>query len=179
MKLNEFLASFWPQPLRDDRPQRWRGTAGAAFGILMVGVACRHGAGVFSAAPWLVAPIGASAVLVFALPASPLAQPWAVVGGTSVSALVGVLCAMLIPDPAFAGAAAVALAIGLMRYLRCLHPPGGAAALLSAFGGLGLSFVVFPVLVNCLVLVLAGVLYHRFTGHPYPQAQPASTPKDG
>jgi CBS domain-containing membrane protein len=35
--------------------------------------------------------VGASAVLVFAVPNSPLAQPWAVVGGNTVSALVGVL----------------------------------------------------------------------------------------
>ena len=149
---------------------------GGAFGILLTALVCQQSASVSSGMPWLVAPIGASAVLVFAVPASPLAQPWAVVGGTTLSALVGVLCAMLIPYPAFAGAAAVAVAIGVMFWLRCLHPPGGAAALLSALGGVSLSFVVFPVLVNCLVLVLAGVLYNRLTGRRYPHAQtvPAS-----
>jgi CBS domain-containing membrane protein len=44
--------------------------------------------------PLLVAPIGASAVLVFAVPASPLAQPRAVIGGNVVSALVGITVAM-------------------------------------------------------------------------------------
>ncbi|WP_394792360.1 HPP family protein [Rhodoferax sp.] len=177
MSLREFLFSFWPQPLRVDGRERWRSVAGGAFGILVAALVCRHWAGVASAGPWLVAPIGASAVLVFAVPASPLAQPWAVVGGNTLSALVGAVCAMLIPDPVFAGAAAVALAIGLMFGLRCLHPPGGAAALLSALGGVGLSFAVFPVLANCLLLVLAGVLYNRLTGRRYPHAQTAPAPK--
>ncbi|MFZ4288641.1 HPP family protein [Variovorax sp. HJSM1_2] len=169
--LQNFLASFWPRPLLVDGRERWRSVAGGAFGIMLVAALCRHWAGAAPATPWLVAPIGASAVLVFAVPASPLAQPWSVVGGNTLSALVGALCAMLIPDPAFAGAAAVALAIALMFWLRCLHPPGGAAALLSALGGVSLSFVLFPVLVNCLLLVLAGVLYNRLTGRRYPHAQ--------
>jgi CBS domain-containing membrane protein len=38
--------------------------------------------------PSIVAPLGASAVLVFAVPASPLAQPWPVIGGNTISALV-------------------------------------------------------------------------------------------
>ncbi len=177
----DFLASFWPRALQVDGRERWRSVAGGALGILLVALLCRYGAstavGAHAAAPWLVAPIGASAVLVFAVPSSPLAQPWAVVGGNSLSALVGALCAMAIPDPAFAGAVAVALAIGLMFWLRCLHPPGGAAALLSALGGVSLSFVLFPVLVNCLLLVLAGVLYNRLTGRRYPHAQSTPAPK--
>ncbi|GME43552.1 hypothetical protein ACJ2_29740 [Pantoea sp. QMID2] len=51
---------------------------------------------------WFVAPVGASAVLLFGLPASPLAQPWAIVGGNSLSALAGVTVSQLIPDPAIA-----------------------------------------------------------------------------
>ena len=80
---------------------------------------------------WLIAPLGASAVLVFALPASPLAQPWPVIGGNMFSALVGVACARWLPRPR------VGRRRGdrrwpsrLMFALRCLHPPGGAVALL-------------------------------------------------
>ncbi|MFD1837338.1 HPP family protein [Paracidovorax cattleyae] len=101
------------------------------------------------ALPWLVAPIGASAVLVFGVPASPLAQPWPVVGGNALSALVGVACAALVPDPALAGALAVALAIALMVRLRCLHPPGGAAALFVVMAhGASPQFAFFPVMTN-------------------------------
>jgi len=175
--LQNFLASFWPRAMLVDARERWRSVAGGALGILLVALLCHYWVGTASATPWLVAPIGASAVLVFAVPSSPLAQPWAVVGGNSLSALVGSVCAMLIPDPAFAGAVAVGLAIGLMFWLRCLHPPGGAAALLSALGGVSLSFVLFPVLVNCLLLVLAGVLYNRVTGRRYPHTQAAAVAK--
>ena len=78
----------------------------------------------------MVASLGASAVLVFGMPSSPLAQPWPVLGGSTLSALVGAVCSAFIPDPALAGAVAVGLAIALMVPLRCLHPPAGALALL-------------------------------------------------
>jgi CBS domain-containing membrane protein len=130
--------------------------------------------------PVLVAPIGASAVLLFAVPASPLAQPWSIIGGNTISALVGVLVASVIPDPMLAGAVAVALAIATMSVTRCLHPPGGAAALTAVLGGpavtaLGFEFALFPVAVNSLLLVAAGWTYHRFSGHSYPHV-PAVKP---
>jgi CBS domain-containing membrane protein len=172
-----FLASFWPSAQLVDSRERWRSMAGSGLGILFVALLCHYWAGTSSTAPWLVAPIGASAVLVFAVPSSPLAQPWAVLAGNTVSTLIGSVCAMWIPDAAIAGAVAVALAIGVMFWLRCLHPPGGAAALLSALGGVSLSFVLFPVLTNSVLLVLAGVLYNRFTGRRYPHTQAAAVAK--
>ncbi len=163
-----FFAGLWPAPLQVDARERWRAALGAGLGILFTALLCRWGNGGGPAGQWLVAPLGASAVLVFAVPASPLAQPWAVVGGTTLSVLVGMACAQAIHDPALAAALAVALAIGTMFWLRCLHPPGGAAALLSALGGTGLHVVLFPVLANCLLLVLAGMAYNRLTGRRYP-----------
>ncbi len=102
---------------------------GALVGIALTSFVCAtvlHG---WAPLPLLVAPIGASAVLVFAVPASPLAQPWSVLGGNVVSALVGVIAAMFISTPWLAVGIAVAGAILAMSLLRCLHPPGGAAAL--------------------------------------------------
>ncbi|MER3609381.1 HPP family protein, partial [Klebsiella pneumoniae] len=71
----------------------------------------------------------ASAVLLFGVPSSPLAQPWSIVGGNVLSALIGVTVGMLVPD--------AALAIAGMYFLRCLHPPGGAVALTAILGGAG------------------------------------------
>ncbi|WP_325341506.1 HPP family protein [Xylophilus sp.] len=164
--------------MRVDGRERLRSVAGGFIGILITGLVSR-GAGSTGAAAWLVAPMGASAVLVFAVPASPLAQPWSVVGGNTLSALVGAACAMAIPDPAWAGAAAVALAIGLMFQLRCLHPPGGAAALLCALGGVGLKFALFPVALNAVLLALAGVAYNRLAGRRYPHTGAAPAPAAG
>jgi CBS domain-containing membrane protein len=120
----------------------------------------------------LVAPLGASAVLVFAVPASPLAQPWSVVGGNTVSALIGVLCVQLIDDPALAAGVAVSAAIFAMFALRCLHPPGGAAALLAVLThASSLDFAFFPVLVSSVLLVLVGIIYNTATGRRYPHSQ--------
>ena len=123
--------------------------------------------------PFLVAPLGASAVLVFAVPTSPLAQPWSVVGGNTIGALVGIAVARFVSDPALACGLAVALAIAAMSLARCLHPPGGAAALTGVLGGptvaaAGFTFAFTPVALDSVMLVLTGVLFHRVSRHRYP-----------
>lgn len=123
--------------------------------------------------PAIVAPLGASAVLVFAVPASPLAQPWPVIGGNTVSALVGVAVFQLAPTVWIGGGIAVGAAIVAMSLLRCLHPPGGAAALTAVIGGAsihaaGFGFAIVPVAINSLGLVLLGIAFHRLTGRSFP-----------
>ena len=147
--------------------ERLRAVLGAALGVLFVAVLARWMSN--DPAVWLIAPVGASAVLVFTAPASPLAQPWPVVAGNTLSALVGVLCAHALPGPMLAAAVAVGLAITLMMLLRCLHPPGGAMALLMVLmHEQSWSFVLFPVLTNSVLLVLSGMVYNSLSGHPYP-----------
>jgi CBS domain-containing membrane protein len=166
-----WLKGFLPAPLTVDASERWRAIAGALLGIVITAILCRLCAGP-TTAMWLIAPLGATAVLVFAVPASPLAQPWSVVGGNTVSALMGVLCAQLIQDPALAAGVAVAAAIVAMFALRCLHPPGGAAALLAVLTqATSLDFVLFPVLTNSVLLVLVGIVYNTATGRRYPHGQ--------
>lgn len=159
-----------PAPMAVDGRERLRAAAGALLGLLVTGLLAAALMSPEGGMPWLVAPIGASAVLVFAAPASPFAHPWAVVGGNTLSALVGLACVQVLgPGPA-AAAGAVGLAIALMFALRCLHPPGGACALLAALGGLpdaGLALA--PVLLDSLLLVAAGIAYNRATGRSYPQ----------
>lgn len=172
-----WLRSFVPAPIAVDGREQRRAILGAAVGVLFTACISRWILGASSISPWLVAPLGASTVLVFAAPASPLAQPWAVVGGNTISAMVGVLCSLWINDAAMAGAAAVALAIMLMFALRCLHPPGGAMALLAVLVHANQShFVYGPALLNSALLVAAGVAYNSATGRPYPHRQiPART----
>src|ERR1700755_2360476 len=99
----------------------------AAVGIVVTGLiaALIHGDG--EALPWIVAPMGASAVLVFVVPASPMAQPWAVVGGNTLSARVGFAVGQAFGHGALACGLGVGLAIGVMSVTRSLLPPGGAA----------------------------------------------------
>jgi CBS domain-containing membrane protein len=129
--------------------------------------------------PVIVAPLGASAVLVFAVPASPLAQPWSVVGGNVISTLVGVAAFNAIPNVTLAAGAAVAGAILIMSLMRCLHPPGGAAALTVVIGSQGIhaagyAFAFAPVGLNSIALVSLAMFFHRMTGHSYPHHPPAS-----
>ncbi|MCG8614435.1 MAG: HPP family protein [Pseudomonadales bacterium] len=113
----------------------------------------------------LIASIGATAVLVFAIPHGPLSQPWPVIGGHLVSAVMGVTCYKVLGPPLIAASAAVMLAIAAMYYLRCLHPPGGATALMAVLGGdyihaQGYRFVLDPVLSNVIVICATAVLFN-------------------
>ena len=140
------------------------------FAILQISV---HFVGA-AAATLIVASMGASAVLLFAVPHGPLSQPWPVIGGHLLSAIIGVSCARLIPQPLVSAALAVSLAIGVMHYLRCIHPPGGATALSAVVGGpavhaLGYQFVLTPVLLNALVIFTIAVLFnYPFAWRRYP-----------
>ena len=122
----------------------------------------------------IVASMGASAVLLFAVPHSALAQPWNVVGGHLLSAIVGISCAQLIPDLLLAAAISVGLAIAAMHYLRCIHPPGGATALSAVIGGpavaaMGFSYVLQPVLINAVVILAIAILFNAlFDYYRYP-----------
>lgn len=115
----------------------------------------------------VIASMGASAVLLFAVPHGALSQPWPVLGGHLLSAFIGVLCARSIDHPALAAACAVGFAIGAMHHFRCIHPPGGATALTAVLGGpaiydLGFHYVLMPVMANGLAMVLLAVLINAF-----------------
>ena len=151
---------------------RLRAGVGAGIGIALTGLAAAWLAG-GGALPLLVAPIGASAVLVFAVPASPLAQPWPVIGGNMLSAIWALLVVQVVPHAATAAALAVGGAIAAMALLRCLHPPGGAVALsvvllTASHDRVGWAFPIAPVGLDSALLAVCGIAFHRLTGHAYP-----------
>jgi CBS-domain-containing membrane protein len=139
---------------------------GAFFGI---GLLAWLGALYFSerSLPLLIGSFGASAVLIYGAPRSPLAQPRNLVGGHVVSALVGVLCWQLFQHvPALAQALAVATAIMAMHVTRTLHPPGGATALIATLGApeiarLGYGYVLVPATLGPLILLLVALLVNN------------------
>jgi CBS domain-containing membrane protein len=91
------------------------------------------------------------------------------VGGNTLSALVGIICVNVLPDATWAAGLAVGLAIALMLALRCLHPPGGASALLMVLMGCDrYDFVLSPVLIDSLLLVGIGLVYNNLTRRPWP-----------
>ena len=113
----------------------------------------------------IVPSMGASAVLLFAVPHGALSQPWNVFGGHALSAIIGVSCAMIFSNEIIAASAAVGIAVGVMHYMRCIHPPGGATALAAVIGGeathaLGYQFVLTPVMLNTLVMLAVAVAFN-------------------
>ncbi len=169
------MARLSPARTRIDTRERLRLVAGSLLGIFLTGLLCHLAGWVAPGLPWLVAPLGASAVLVFAVPASPMAQPWPVVGGNTLSALAGIAGVHgvhLLGSPELAAALAVATAIALMLALRCLHPPGGATALMMVLGGISSPvFAFYPVMLNSVLLVAVGILYNNATRRAYPHTQ--------
>jgi CBS domain-containing membrane protein len=138
----------------------------------LTGLICGLAAADVSQLLWLVPPMGASAVLLFAVPSSPMAQPWPTIGGNTISAMIGILVAKNLPISALAAGVAVAGSIAAMSLLRCLHPPGGAASLVGLFAGASstYTFPLLPVGLNAFVLVVSAWVYHRFSSHRYPHA---------
>ena len=153
--------------------EQLRASVGALLGIAVTGFTTLLILGPDTVVPLLVAPMGASAVLLFAVPSSPLAQPWSIIGGNVSAALVGITCRMLIPDPLLAAAVAVCLSIALMFVLRCLHPPGGAVAVTAVLAGpsadaLGFAFAAIPIGLNSALLLAVALAFNRLTGRRYP-----------
>lgn len=180
MTLAQWLRGFVPARPSVSRREIAVSGLGAWLGLFIAFGLAQWGLG--TANPWFVAPMGASAVLLFAVPSSPLAQPWSIVGGNLVAATIGVACAQWVPDTGLAASLAGALAIMTMFVLRCLHPPSGAVALTAVLGGpaitqLGFAFVLSPVLVDSLALLAAALAYnaamrrrypHGAVAHPHP-----------
>jgi CBS domain-containing membrane protein len=165
-------AVFPPQPYASPG-EKLLSTATAFVAILILALVSTYFAGK-GPAVFVIASMGASAVLMFATPHSPLAQPWSFVGGHLIAATVGVACLRTIPNSYAAVATALAIVILLMHYLRCLHPPAGGTVLVPLLGSaevqqLGYQFVVAPVGVNVLVLLaLALAINNIIPGRRYP-----------
>lgn len=115
----------------------------------------------------MVTSMGATAVLLFAVPQGALSQPWSVIGGHLLSAIVGVCCQQWFPYQTWTPALAVGLAVGVMHYARCMHPPGGATALAAVIGGaeiyrLGFGYLVFPIGINVASILLMALVFNAF-----------------
>jgi len=111
--------------------------------------------------PLLIAPFGASCVLLFAVPESAFAHPRNMVFGHLIASAIGVgICA-------FAGiglwqmAIAVGLAIAAMQLTRTVHPPAGADPLVIMLaGGASVKFLLLPVLAGVLCLFLISRVFN-------------------
>lgn len=141
-------------------------TLGGGVSILLISIISFAVTGV-SGTALIVPSMGASAVLLFAVPHGLLSQPWSLFGGHVISAVIGVACAQWIGQPFLAAALAVGLAIGAMHVLACIHPPGGATALAAVIGGpavhdLGYGYVLAPILLNVVIIFIIALIFNAF-----------------
>lgn len=174
MKLDEWLASF--KPGFDPVPiaEKIRSGLAAFTGILLLGLVLRYLPGENGFHFAIFASMAAAAVLLYAAPHSPMAQPWPLVCGNLISGLIGWLCSVYIPDPVWAAACAVGLAVFVMHLGHCLHPPGGATAMImvlasAQFHEHGALWAAGTVLANVLFsLVLALSINKLIPGRHYP-----------
>jgi CBS domain-containing membrane protein len=177
MKLNDFLDMAGFSRQKTNYREKVISAAGGFLGIL----------GIFLISQWLldtevavfiIPSMGATAVLLFAAPHAPFSQPWNVIGGHGLSALIGVACWQWIPDFALAASASVGLAIAAMYFARCIHPPGGATALAAVIGSdklhqLGFNYGLEPVLLNALTILLVAIAFNGlFKWRRYPAHLP-------
>jgi CBS-domain-containing membrane protein len=151
-------------------------TLGAFLGIYCIG----WGGQICTTLDWqdhlfLAGPFGASAVLIYGAPMAEFSQPRNLVLGHLVSALVGVTAYQFVPiidqSQVLQAAAGVSLSIFAMHMFRCLHPPGGATALIAVIGServhaLGYQYALTPILVGALILLLIALLINNLSTNP-------------
>lgn len=159
------LGPAFPLTRKVAREAALAGTGGAlAIGVLATCAAA-------ATTPLIIAPFGASCVLLFTVPASPLAQPRNVIGGHVISAIVGLIVVALLGHSPAAMAVGVGLAIFAMRLTGTVHPPAGANPIVVALAGAPWWFFALPAGIGAAILVLVAMLYHRsVTRLPYPAA---------
>lgn len=131
---------------------------GAFIGITVLGILL-----LVYKAPMLVAPLGATAVLVFGIPDAPLAQPRNVIFGNTLSAIIGVLTYQVCGITWWSVALGTSLALIVMLLTKTTHPPGGATALLAILNGASPMYIFAPMLSGSVILVLLAVLVNNLS----------------
>lgn len=166
-----YLGKMRGEPLKRARPcvrdALWSWVGGF---LGMAGVGLLSEAWMAAHSLLLIGSFGATSVLLYAAPESPLAQPRNVIGGSVLSALVGVACFQLFGAGWVAAAAAVSTAILVMQLTHTLHPPGGATALIAVIGsddvhGLAWHFAFIPVAAGCAIMLSVAVLINNLARH--------------
>ena len=178
-KLQLFLGRWFHYFGQDQAQVAWSEKVRSSFGAF-IGLLCTLTLGKFLGEfaginEWVLASLGASALLIFVLPSSPMAKPWAVIGGNTISALIGISCNFFISNPLIALPLAAGCAIMGMFLLRCLHPPAAAVALIAVLGQIThYRYAFFPVMIDSLMLCLVAIVYHSITRKVYPTRPPSS-----
>lgn len=141
----------------------------AGLGAMLCITALSSLGGALQSSVWLMAPFGATMVILFGLPESPLAQPRNIVVGHLLTTAIGLSVAALVGVAPWSMGLAVGLAVGLMLLTNTTHPPAGANPLVVMLAGEHWDFLLMPTAAGAMLIVAFGVIYHRLvSGHRYP-----------
>lgn len=178
------LRALGPAVARPPMNEMLRGAVGAGLGLFLTALLLSRALHGNNPSPALIAPLGATAFLLFLVPNSPLSQPWSAVIGNFTSAIAALVVIRVCPDPVLAAALAVSAAVLAMMIARAMHPPGAAVALLIALSSkpeapVALSYAFSRVLPDTMLLVLVAILFNRATGRTYPFRQPPTNSNHG
>ena len=142
----------------------------AGFGAMLCITALSGLGSAFQSSVWLMAPFGATMVLLFGLPDSPLAQPRNIIAGHLLTTAIGLTVATLVGVTPWSMGLAVGIAVSLMLLTNTTHPPAGANPLVVMLAGENWDFLLMPVAAGAILIVVFGVLYHRIiSGKQYPK----------
>lgn len=133
-----------------------KSTLGAMLGVLVVG-----GLAAWTAQPLLLAPLGATALVLFGQPRLPGSQPVNVFMGYLVGAVVTTLIETTAPGLWWAAGLGVGATMLVMLGLRITHAPAAGMPLLMLSSHLPVMTMFAVTLVGCIVLVVLAMLWHR------------------
>ena len=173
MSLNNWLGflkpGFDPIPFTE----KFKSATAAMFSVLLLGEAL-HFLPDGGHPLMLFASMAAVSVLLYALPHSPMAQPWPLLVGNLLSGAVGWVCGVFIPDPIIAAACAVGLSIFVMHLTHSMHPPGAATAMIMVLNTVqlqhyGWQWAAGAVMANAILsLLLALIINNLIHAGRYP-----------
>lgn len=163
----------WIPAAINTRPSEWsRAAIGMALGTMLSVWLCAQVFGI-EVAQHLIGPVGASAVLLFAVSSGALAQPWSILGGYLCAGVTALLVAHVLGRTLGSACLAAGMALIVMCWLRCLHPPAGALALLLVLADpatIALDWkALAPVMLSAITLVLCALAYNNLTRIRYPK----------
>lgn len=175
------MLARWIPAAINTRPTEWsRAAIGMSLGTLLSVWVCAQVFGM-QVALHLIGPLGASAVLLFAVASGALAQPWSIIGGYLCATLVALLVAHLLGRNLGSACLAAGLGLLLMCWLRCLHPPAGALALLMVLADpatIALDWKALgSVMLGASTMLLFALAYNNLTRVHYPKRAAEPVPE--
>lgn len=167
------MLTRWLPAAINTRPAEWsRAAIGMALGTLFSVWVCAQVFGM-EVALHLLGPVGASAVLLFAVSSGALAQPWSIIGSYLCAGVVALLVARVLGRTLGSACLAAGMTVILICSLRCLHPPAGGLAMtlvLADPASVALGWqVLAPVMLGAGALLACALAYNNATRTRYPR----------